>query len=39
MKAEIEAETRARDTMEWTNMELERSVRVMEKSVQQLEQG
>ena len=32
-------EARARDTVEWTNMELERNVRVMERSVQQLEAG
>jgi len=39
LKQDIEAESRARDTLEWTNMELERSVRMMEKSVQQLEMG
>jgi hypothetical protein len=39
LKQELEVEARARDTVEWTNMELERNVRVMERSVQQLEAG
>ncbi len=32
-------ETKAKDTMEWSNLELERSVRAMEVNVLQLEAG
>ena len=39
LKQELEVEARARDTVEWTNMELERNVKMMERSVQQLEAG
>lgn len=39
MKKELELEQKAKDTMEWSNAELERSVRAMEANVIQLESG
>ena len=39
LKKELEAETKAKDTVEWSNLELERSVRAMEMNVLQLEAG
>ncbi|TRY68718.1 hypothetical protein TCAL_15105 [Tigriopus californicus] len=39
MKKELELEQKAKDTMEWSNAELERSVRAMEANVMQLESG
>lgn len=39
IRKEIEAEQKAKDTAEWSNMELERSVRAMEMNVMQLEAG
>eukprot|EP00090_Calanus_glacialis_P007611 TRINITY_DN16050_c0_g1_i1.p1 TRINITY_DN16050_c0_g1~~TRINITY_DN16050_c0_g1_i1.p1 ORF type:complete len:377 (-),score=139.92 TRINITY_DN16050_c0_g1_i1:90-1220(-) len=39
IKAEIEMEQKSKGTIEWTNMELERSVRMMERNVLAMESG
>ena len=39
LKKEIEAEQKSKDTVEWSNVELERSVRAMEANVIALESG
>ena len=39
LKRELEAEQKSKDTVEWSNLELERSVRAMEANVIALESG
>merc|ERR1711953_271669 len=39
IKAEIETEQKSKETIEWTNMELEKTVRMMERNVLAMEAG
>jgi len=39
IKAEIETEQKSKETIEWTNMELEKTVRMMERNVIAMEAG
>ncbi len=39
LKKDLESEAKAKDQVEWSNVELERSVRAMEANVLQLEAG
>ena len=39
IKAEIETEQKSKETIEWTNMELEKTVRMMERNVVAMEAG